>query len=140
MKKKFFKVISMLLVIACILSSASFAVTDSSEYIASTSANVTKSGNTVTVSFFVSGRDVMNVIGVSYIYLFENSGNGWKLVKSFLSSDSAYTSDLLSYNADFKNDSVSYVGSASNSYYAYVSFYAADNTGSDTIGRTTPTV
>lgn len=135
MKKKSLKILSLLLVTACLLSSVAFASTKASEYISYTNAFITKSGQTITINFTVQGTGNMNTIGVNYIYLYEDSGDGWHLAKTFSASNSAYTTDMLAYNAALKRGSVTYSGSSSSSYYAYVIFYAADSYGSDTLGQ-----
>ena len=75
----------------------------------------------------------MNEIGVSEIYLYEKTGNTWHLAFVFNSSDSDYTSAMLSYNTSAKSSHVTYSGDSTKSYFAILYFYAADAYGSDTI-------
>lgn len=75
----------------------------------------------------------MNEIGVSEILLYEKNGNVWSKVYTFDSDNSAYTTDMLSYNTSAMGDHVTYAGLASKDYLAILYFYAADDDGSDTI-------
>jgi hypothetical protein len=133
MKKTLFRLIALILMLSLLLSTVAFAAVESSAYIAVTGAYITYSGNNINVYFSVVGRGMMNEIGVSEIYLYEQNGNTWSLVKTFLASNPNYTADMLSYNTTAKADHVTYSGSANKNYSAILYFYAADDNGSDTI-------
>lgn len=133
MRKRAIRSIAFVIVIVLLLSTAVFATMDASQYLSYYSAYITKSGNTVKVNFVVQGTKVMDQIGATEIYLYErpNSYSGWTLVQTFLSTDSAYASDMIDSNASFKDDYVSYSGNSSYQYIAYVTVYAEKNGGSD---------
>ena len=131
--KRTMRILCFFFALSLLFSSVAFASQQSSDYIGATSAYITRSGNDVKVYFTVVGRGIMNEIGVSEIYLYEKTGNTWNLVSIFDSSDSTYTSAMLSYNTSAKASHVTYGGSAAKDYYAILYFYAADAYGSDTI-------
>lgn len=133
MKKRIVRIIALIFALSMLLSTFAFATQNSSAYIAATNGYFTRSGNDVNIYFSIVGRHLMDEIGVSKIYLYEKSGNIWSLVYTFDSTDSTYTSDMLSYNASAKADHVTYSGSSTKAYYALLYFYAADENGSDTI-------
>ena len=133
MTKKAIRTLAIALIVTLLLGSVSFAAQESSTYISSTSAYFIRSGNDVNLYFTIVGRGIMNEIGVSEIYLYEKTGNTWHLAFVFNSSDSDYTSAMLSYNTSAKSSHVTYSGSAYKDYYAILLFYAADAYGSDTI-------
>ena len=99
---------------------------------------ITKSGNTINVVFEINGRNIMDKIGVTTIYLYEKTGNTWYLVKTFDYTNPLYAADMMGYNTSTKYDSVSYSGNGSKDYYATVYFYAERNGGSDTYVQDTP--
>lgn len=133
MKKKTIRIIAVIILLCMTLPSFAFAATESSAYIAYTSAHFTRSGNDVNIYFSIVGRHIMNEIGVSEIRLFEKNGVNWNKVCTFDSSDSNYTAALLSYNTSAKSSYVTYSGDSSKDYMAVLYFYAADDDGSDTI-------
>ena len=141
MKKTIIKTAAIVLVLALMLSTVAFASVTSSAYISATNAYIIRSGDDVTVYFYIVGRNIMDKIGAKKILLYENNwDNTWTLVKTFDSADSMYTSDLLSTNTTAKSSSVTYTeGSATKNYYALVRFYAEKDGGSDTIPQDTPT-
>ena len=82
----------------------------------------------------------MDVIGATKIYLYEQNGTTWSLVKTFDSDDSQYTSDMIGTNTSIKSSHVTYTeSSATKNYFALVYFYAEKDGGSDTIPQETPT-
>lgn len=133
MKKQSWRVLSFVLILAFILSISVFATMDASDYLSFYNAYISRTGNTVTVNFEVEGTRIMDYIGVTEIYLYEraNSMSSWSLVKTFLSTDSVYATSMISSNTSLKLDSVSYSGSSSKQYMAYVTCYAEKNGGSD---------
>ena len=139
MKKNVIRIVSLLVLLSVIISTVAFAAENSSAYIASTGAYVTKSGSNIKVYFQITGKNFMDKIGTTYIYLYENNGNSWSLVKTFDSTDSTYTSAMISTNSSAKSSHVTYtLGDSSKYYYAVVHFYAERNGGSDTIIQDTP--
>lgn len=136
--KKIIRIVALCLLLSLLLSFAAFAAMESSAYISYTSAVITKSGNTINVVFEIYGRNIMDKIGVTTIYLYEKTGNTWYLVKTFDYTDPLYAADMMAYNTGIKYDSVSYSGNGSKDYYANVNFYAERNGGYDTYSQDTP--
>lgn len=140
MKKAILRAVALTLILVLVLSTASYAAVTSSLYIAATNAYITRSGNSVTVYFYIVGTGMMDKIGADKIYLYEKNGSAWNLVKVFDSADSFYYSSLISTNISAKSSSVTYTeGSAAKNYFAIVNFYAEKDGGSDTIPQDTPT-
>lgn len=133
MKKKIVRIIAIVLICLFMLSTVAFAAINASEYISATSAWITLDGNTVKVHFSIVGTDIMDQIGVKYIYLYERNGITWSLKKIFNYTDSLYASTLIHTNTSINSGNVSYSGSADKQYYASCWFYAEKNGGSDTI-------
>ena len=140
MKSKIFRTSAIVLILSLLLASVAFASMTSSAYIDATSAYITKSGSNINVYFLITGKNIMDEIGTTYIYLYEKNGNTWSLVKTFDSTDSNYSTAMLSTNTSIKSSHVTYTsGNSSKSYYAIVHFYAERNGGSDTYVQNTST-
>ncbi len=139
MNKKTLRIFSLVIMLSLILSTASFAALNSSQYIAATSAWITRDGDNVKVNFYIVGRNTMDQIGVKYIYLYEKNGNTWSLVKTFSYTNPLYASTMMGSSTGAKSGHVTYAGSASKDYYADCRFYAEKDGGSDTISQETPT-
>jgi hypothetical protein len=133
MKKRVVRISIVVFVLAMLLSTAAFATIEASQYLSFYAAYITRSGNTVKVNFEVQGTGPMDYVGVTEIYLYEkaSSSGSWTLVKTYLSTDPAYASDMIESNASFKDDYVTYSGNSSYQYKAYVTVYAEKNGGSD---------
>lgn len=138
--KKFIRLLSLLLILTIGLSSAAGAVCAteatplSNAYINSVRASVSKSDNTLYISFTVYGTGIMTSVGASCIKLYTSDGS---LVKTFYSS--AYPT-MLGSNRGAYTGTVSYPGTSGKTYYAVVTAYAANSTGSGTENYTTGTV
>lgn len=141
MKKKGLRVFAAAIILTLLFSTVSYASQTSSEYIAITNAYITRSGDSVNVYFYIVGcHTFMDRIGATKIYLYEQNGTTWSLVKTFDSDDSQYTSDMIAMNTFTKSSHVTYTeGSATKNYFALVYFYAEKDGGSDTIPQETPT-
>ena len=83
------------------------------------------------VYFHVAGTDYMDELGALKIYLYESSDGGatWTWKKTF-THDS--TSGMLSYNDDYHSGHVTYWGSSSMIYKAYVCVWGGKNGEGDT--------
>lgn len=139
MRGRIIRSISLILVLVLLFSTAALAAETSSLYIAATNAYITRSGDNVNVYFYIVGCNFMDVIGAKKIYLYEQNGTTWSLVKTFDSDDSQYASHMIATNTSAKSDHVTYTeGSATKNYYAEVRFYAEKDGGSDTIPQDTP--
>ena len=107
------------------------ATVKASDYISYATASIDmKSGCYLEITYYVAGTHVMDVIGATRIQIYENGGNGWKPVETYISYD--YPEMLC------KNDHIysytlpqRYQGIAGRSYYAAVTVYARDASGSD---------
>lgn len=124
---------ALVLVLALILSTASYATQKASYYLQYYDAYITKSGNTIKVNFEVQGTSIMDAVGVTEIYLYEreNSTSSWILVQTYLSTNPNYTATMIGTNTGLKYGHVSYSGSSTKQYMAYVTCYAEKNGGSD---------
>ena len=133
MKSRLIRPILITLVFALILSSTCFAYDRASYYLSYYEASISKTGNTIKVNFEVQGTNIMDVVGATEIYLYERASDGysWILVETYLSTDNTYTSQMISTNASIKHSHVSYSGSSSKQYMAYVVCYAEKDGGSD---------
>lgn len=140
MKRRIICSISLILVFVFLFSTVSFAAETSSLYIAATNAYLTRSGDNVNVYFYIVGcHTFMDRIGATKVYVYEQNGTTWSLVKTFDSDDSLYTSDMIDTNTGAMSSHVTYTeGSAAKNYYAIVKFYAEKDGGSDTIPQDTP--
>lgn len=138
--KKNLRLLALFMALALTLSGVSIAAGENeispytNNYIQSLAASVSKSGTTLYVSFAVYGTGVMKSIGASRIDLYTSSGN---LVKTFYSS--AYAT-MLGSNCALYSSSVSYPGTKGTTYYAVVTAYAANDTGSGTEYYTTGSI
>ena len=120
MKQTIIRSLSLALVLVLLLSTVAFAAETSSAYIAVTSAYIIRSGDDVTVYFYIVGRNLMDTIGAKKILLYERvpNSNTWYLIEVFDSDDSQYASALLSTNTSAKSSSVTYtdIGNDFDSY------------------------
>ena len=139
MKKKTLRIIALVVMLTLTLAIAVSAAENASDYIAATSAWITRDGNTVEVNFYIIGTGTMDQLGLTCVDLYESVPNGWTLVKTFDSTDSQYHNTMLASNTGGHAGYLTYSGSASKSYYATCYFYAEKNGGSDTIPQNTPT-
>lgn len=106
----------------------------SSEYIESAIASISKSGNTLYVTFTVLGTGTMTTLGASSVKIYTSGGS---LVKTFWGSS---TPSLQGSNQKSYTGSVSYEGTSGTTYYAVVTAYAKNSSGSDTLKRTTASI
>jgi len=139
MRTRFLRIISLVIIFALVLSTVAFAAVNASEYIAITNAWITRDGDNVEVNFYIVGTNIMDRIGVKYIYLYEKNGNTWSLVETFDYTDPSYASTIMGSNTSAKSGYVTYSGYASKKYFADCRFYAEKDGGSDTFQQYTPT-
>lgn len=91
----------------------------------------------VAVEFQVNGTGKMSKIGANLIILYEKSTSGWIPVERITSSDvsSLFTTSAYSYcNTQYFN------GTLGKQYYAKVTVFATDSTGTDYKTYTTNTI
>lgn len=138
MKKRLFQMIALVLVFSLAVcpisvmaategSGESVVEPQASNYIHSTYASTTNNGGSVTVRFNTVGTGTMNSIGAQRIVIKNSSGS---TVQSFYYYT---TTGMMGYNTFAHGGSVTWTGgSATAKYYAVVTFYAANSSGSDT--------
>lgn len=133
MKRFISKLLVFSIIISAVLTTASYAAENASYYLSSYLVYISKSGNTVSVNYEVEGTRKMDYLGVTEVYLYErpDSNSSWTLVQTFLSSNPTYTSTMLGTNTTFKVDSLTYSGTSTYQYKAYVTVYAEKDGGSD---------
>lgn len=133
MRKRIARIPALILALVLLLSTTSYATQKASYYLQYYNAYITKSGNTIKVNFEVQGTRIMDAVGVTEIYLYEreNSTSSWVLVQTYLSTNPSYTSTMIGTNTGLKFDYVSYSGSSTKQYMAYVTCYAEKDGGSD---------
>lgn len=100
---------------------------DASYYIAAYSATVLNGGNgKIKVSFSVTGTGIMTSIGSSAISIYKSNGTYVTTIYYFSSG----RGNMMGSNKVYHSDTESiYVGAGS--YYAVVTFYAGNSSGSD---------
>ena len=99
-----------------------------------------RSGGEIAVVVDVQATTYMDEVGASKIQLFESQDGGstWTLAKVYVKSihpEMVYQDDYLYYDV-----AATYAGTAGYKYYAIVTVYAGDSTGSDTRDYTTTVV
>jgi len=143
MSRKSLRNISCILIIALALSSASVitvGAVPASDYIFTYNAGISKTGvSNIKIAFEICGTRTMDDIGATAIYLYESSSSGWKLVQSFVHTQSAY-SHIMDYDTFSHSASVTYAGTSGKQYYATVYLWAGRNGGGDSRSITTTAV
>jgi hypothetical protein len=134
MKRRLFKFISVFVVISVICSVAAVsAAARASDYIETYSASISRSGTTVTVNYAIIGTGSMTSIGASSIVIYRNG-------VSVATFSYPTVSALRSSNTFTHDSNVYYTGTSGNTYYAVITFYAGNSSGSDTRTITTSSV
>lgn len=129
-------------ILVCVLllqvfSISAFAATESNAYISRYSAYISNPSNgVVRVDFSVRGTGYMDVLGASYIDLYENG----TLVKTFSMYNALYAPTMVTNNAFVFYGYVTYSANPGSTYYAVVTAYAANSYGSGTESCTTGSV
>lgn len=138
MKSRLFKMIALVLVFAlavCPVSvmaatgdaDGSIAEPQASNYIHVYSGSISNNGGAVTVSFSIGGTGTMSSIGAQRIVIKNSSGSTVKTFHYYT------TTGMMGYNTFAHGGSVTWTGgSASAKYYAVITLYAANSSGSDT--------
>ncbi len=106
----------------------------SNAYIKSLTAGLSKSGDTLYVTFTTKGTAPMTSIGASCVKIYTADDT---LVKTFWS---AYNPSMLGSNCSFYTHTLSYDGTDGTTYYAVVTGYASYGGGSGTETYTTQTL
>jgi len=151
MKKKYVLLASIILTISTVFSSVAMAAAldpnaavaenppmRASAYIVSYTAVISKVGTaTVNIDYSITAPGVMTSIGANSIVIFEKAGTTWSAVKTFSYPS---TLGLRTSNSCIHTSSVQYAGVSGRQYYAVITFYSGNNSGSDTRELTTTTM
>lgn len=137
MKKRIYKTTLFILIVAVILSTTAFAVESrASDYIRSTEPEISASNGKVTVDFSIYATGVMSSVGAKKIVIYTSTGTP---VKTYSYTNTNY-SYLMASNKLSHSASVTYDGTPGTSYYAEITFYAGNSSGSDSITESTSVV
>lgn len=131
-KHLLFKVIAIILVVACVFPVNAMAVEPrASDYLFGYSAYVYRAGwGKIQVWFEVEGLDDMDEIGALEIQLYESKDNEtWTWVKTFEHQNDA---GMLGYNDYYHAGHIEYSGTLGRYYKAYVCIWAGKNGDGDT--------
>ena len=127
--------LAVLLLLAALSGGALAQTTRASEYIFAYTAKIVPEGNGgFDVEFEIEATDFMTDLGVQKIEVFSSSGGRLALYES---TDPLYADTLLAHGTFRYSNAVDCRGTPGRSYYAVVTFYAGDSTGSDTKEFTT---
>lgn len=138
--KKHIRLVALVLILVLALSGMACAAHEeeftpySNAYISSMTAGLSKSGDTLYVTFTVRGTGTMTSIGASCVKIYTSSGS---LAKTFWS---AYNSSMLASNQGIHTSTLSYDGTDGTTYYAVITGYASKGGGSGTETYTTGTL
>ena len=133
---------SLLLALVMLVSiTATFVSARSSLYISSYRAWLTpEAGGVIDVTIDVSAYDFMDEVGASRVQIFESKdgGNTWTSKRVYLKS--LFPELVISDAIFYYETPISYHGTPGYKYYAEITVYAGDSTGSDTKEYTTGVV
>lgn len=141
--KKFLRVVCALMAIITLFTTTVFAAESASprasNYFARTSTFIERySDSELEIWFDVTATGTMSVLGVRSIELQRSTDrSNWTTVKTY---DKADYSQMTCANTGAHADCVTYQGSSTYYYRAYVEFYAKNSTGTGVYGRYTATV
>lgn len=137
MSKRILKLISVILVIVFLVGAPVYALAAearASAWLSGYGASVVASGNgKIKVEFTVVGTGTMAKLGASIIYIYKSDGTRIATI-SHATEGNEY---MMGYNTAFHSGSVPYSGVAGQKYYAVVTFYAKNSSGSDYRNYTT---
>lgn len=135
MEKNKIRVSAIILIAATLLSISAFAAdTRASSYLTGYGASVVPSGNgNLNVEFTVVGTGTMTKIGASVIEIYKSNGT---LVATFSYTTNGYEY-MMGSNTYIHTGSVPYAGTLGQSYYAIVTCFAKNSSGSDSKTYTT---
>ena len=139
MTKKVLSLLLLSLILCSILITPALASMNSSLYINSTTAYISRSGGSLTIHFDITGNNMKDYIGATKVYLYEKTAGTWYLVKTYSYTDYLYT-DMMKSNSSVNYCNLPFNGSATKNYYATVVFYAERSGGSDSYNQDTSEV
>jgi len=126
-KKKNFKIMSMLLLISCMLTLNVYAATRASDQIAAYDGDAIACGSgRLAIEFSIDGTDQMKKLGASKIRISEDDGRGgWITAEVFTSSDAGMTASGRNFYGTTK-----YFNGVSGTYYKVeITVFATDYDG-----------
>lgn len=131
MSKRILRSISVILVIVFLVSTpvnAMAAEARASAWLSGYGASIVAAGNgKIKIEFTVVGTGTMTKLGASTIDIYKSNGTFVKTI-SYTASGNGY---MMGYNTAYHSGSVPYSGTAGQNYYAIVTFFAKDSSGSD---------
>lgn len=137
---KFLRVVCFLMVAVMLFSTTAFATESrSSNFFMMTSTYIERSSTSeLEIWFDVTAVGIMDVLGVRSIELQRSTDkSNWTTVETY---DKADYSQMTCANTGSHSDCVTYNGSSTYYYRAYVEFYARNSIGTGVYGRYTATV
>lgn len=138
--KRFLRTVCFLMAAVMLFSTTVFAAESrSSSFFAKTSTYIERlSGSELEIWFDVTAVGTMDVLGVRSIELQRSTDrSNWTTIKTY---DKADYSEMTCEDTAMHVDYVTYSGSSSYYYRAYVEFYAKNSAGTGVYGRYTVTV
>lgn len=137
MSKRILKLISVILVIVFLVGAPVYALAAearASAWFSGYGASVVASSSgKINIEFTVVGTGTMTKLGASTIEIYKSNGTFVKSI-SYTANGNGY---MMGYNTAFHSGSVPYSGVAGQKYYAVVTFFARNSSGSDTRSYTT---
>lgn len=128
MTKKVLCTFALILIAATLFSTFAFAAEPrASAYIANRSASITaQGGGTIKITFTITATGTMTMLGAQTIDLYDSDG----YVTTFRYTNPTYA-HMMGYSDYYYGNSITYDGTSGETYYAVVSFYAGNSSGSD---------
>ena len=137
MSKRILRSISIILVSVFLVSApvhAFAAEARASAWLSGYSSSIEASGNGIlNIKFRVVGTGTMTKLGASLIYIYKSDGTRVATI-SHATKGNEY---MMGFNTAYHSGSVPYSGVAGQKYYAVVTFFAKNSSGSDTRSYTT---
>ena len=115
----------------------SYAATESNPYFDAYSSSIgNPSGNTLQIDFNIITTDYMDYLGASTAILYKDGSP----LKTYSRYNPLYTSSMVTTNTDVFYGHLSYSNAPAGTYYAEVTFFATNGTGSGSAIFTTSTI
>ena len=135
--KKTAALILALFIVFSTFSPMSFAAIESNAYVASYGGSISKpSSDSVKINFHVFATHYMDSLGASTVTLYKDGSP----VKIFSQYNPQYTANMVTTDYYYFYGSVTYTNATAGTYYAVVTVFASDGTGSGSESFTTGTI
>lgn len=127
MKKN--RLIAFALAVICVLQLTvpAFALESASDQLAVYNMSATAQGDSIRISFSVTGNDIMNKIGCERIHIFERSGSKWVLLTNWDEDDEG----MSRYNGVAMANSFNYPREEGAEYLVMIVIFAENDAGRD---------